>query len=392
MNIQKTIIAIMLLCSVVARAQTNDFIGSYYYTKMEYAEQLHILPSQRFSWQQVYGAVDKDLRGKWTLTGDTLQLVFDPLPGEVQPGKFEAILTDSGNLNFITFDGRPVTKERSLQALEKKLSPEIAQKLAQPIDYSEAIAAQKEQVQKQKTADQKRFEKFNSERKKYGKYHGFFKSEHKNFPFRLAFNAKHHQFIATRPDSLRHQVATYFVGDFEVKNDTAYATTNPDQDEIKVFAYNAETSSEKIQVYLKNLEPKHIQLQTGKTFASSNFVTAEAFQKENDSVQHLRLEKSDSLWVAVGEKERHIYSFPLAEGNHSILIKPTSYPVETWVEQPIFINSKDEIHTLFNGKTILKLSTGEGFYPPLKMMSTPPNFNGKRYFPVERARLFKMKE
>ncbi|MDN3594672.1 hypothetical protein [Zunongwangia endophytica] len=393
MNINKVIVFFMFFCSTIVVAQHKDFVGTYFYTEMEYAEQLHILESNRFSWQQVYGAVNKDLRGKWNRKGDTLHLVLDAVPGNERSAEFEAIFTSSGNLNFTKFNGKIIEQQKNLKPYNKDLSEEMAKKLAQPIDYSKVIASRKSQLERQKEKEQKRFEKFNKERKDLGKYHGFFKSDDLDAPIVLGMNAKRKQFVFEKPAAEKGKV-DHLQGTFTVKNDTAYATTAADQDKIKLYGSQSDNLAEdELVIYFRKLNFKIIQVKTGKNFDESTFNSSEKFETENDSVRSLQLEKGDSLWIALGKKEKHIYSFSLQDVNYNqLLVQPNYGHIETWVEKPIYITDEDEIHSLYDGKFILKLTAPERMYPSLPMMPSNPRFKEDRYFSIDRESLFKLKK
>ncbi|MBW2960572.1 hypothetical protein [Mesonia aestuariivivens] len=138
-------------------AQTKEFVGSYTYSKMEFAEQMHILDSNRFSWKQVYGARDIDLRGKWIIKGDTLIATLDPIPDNKNPGELEAVLTPSGNLSFTKFNDKSTVEPYIFKRSEYNLSQDVAEKLAQPINHSKLIASKKSPLERQNEKAKKRF-------------------------------------------------------------------------------------------------------------------------------------------------------------------------------------------------------------------------------------------
>lgn len=145
----------MLLSTSFAHAQNNPFIGSYGHTEMEFAEQMHILKPHRFSWQQLYGAVNKDIRGTWKVKNDTLHLVLDSLPKKKHPGKILAVLTNAGDLKLVEFRGHAVNKQSTLERYDKTLPSKKAAMLAKPIDYQKL----KEEAKKRKQKQQQRRKK-----------------------------------------------------------------------------------------------------------------------------------------------------------------------------------------------------------------------------------------
>ncbi|WBL27009.1 hypothetical protein [Zunongwangia sp. HGR-M22] len=390
----KNILFFSLFCySSLSNAQDEDFVGTYTHSEMELAEQIHILDSYRFSWQQVYGARNIDLRGKWVVKEDTLVITLDPLPNDKNPGPLEAVLTSSGNLSLIKFAGKSAPKEIIYRRATRNLSEEMAKELAKPIDYSKVIAAQKDQLKRQQEKEQKLMQKIIKQRKEYGKYNGFFKNDDPDFPVMLGLNAKRKQFILSKPATEKGAV-NYFQGTFTVKNDTAYATTSAAHDEIKLYGSSSETiADDELVIYFRKLDLKNLQVKSGENFEEANFISSKKFKTENDSVQYVQLQKGDRLWVRIGKKEAHIYSFSLQDSNYNqLLLQPNYAHVETWVEKPIYITDEDEINSLYDGKITLKLSTPERVHPPLGMMPSTPRFNGNRYFSIDREQLFKLQK
>ncbi|MBW2960573.1 hypothetical protein [Mesonia aestuariivivens] len=177
-----------------------------------------------------------------------------------------------------------------------------------------------------------------------------------------------------------------------MKNDTVYATTTADQDEIKLYgSHSDDLDEDELVIYFRKLSFKNIQVKTGKSFDECTFSSSEKFKTENDSVRCLQLKKGDSLWIALGKKEAHIYSFSLQDSNYNqLLLQPNYAHVETWVEKPIYITDEDEIHSLYDGKVTLKLTVPERMYPSLSSIPSSPIFNEYRYFSIDREELFKL--
>ncbi|WBL21121.1 hypothetical protein [Zunongwangia sp. HRR-M8] len=390
-QIKQTIFLSLMCYSAFTNAQTKLFVGSYTHSKMEFAEQMHILESHRFSWQQVYGASDIDLRGKWIIKGDTLIATLDPIPDNKNPGELEAVLTPSGDLSLSKFNDKSTVEPYIFKRSEYNLSQDVAEKLAQPINHSKLIASKKSPLERQNEKAKKRFEKFNKERKQLGKYHGFFKSDDLDAPVILGLNAKRKQFVVKKPATEKGAV-NYFQGTFTVKNDTAYATTTADQDEIKLYGSHSDDLAEnELIIYFRKLDLNNLQVKVGENFEEANFISSKKIKTENDSVQYVQLKKGDSLWVRIGKKEAHIYNFSLQDSNYNqLLLQPNYAHVETWVEKPIYITDEDEINSLYDGKITLKLSTPERVHPRFGMMPSTPKFNGNRYFSIDREQLFKL--
>ena len=389
----KTIMLFSLIFySAFSTAQNKEFVGSYNHSEMELAEQIHILASHRFSWQQVYGARNTDFRGKWTTKGDTIVLTLDPMSDNKNLDQLEAVLSSSGDLSVTKLNNKSYSKPKIFKRSEYSLSQEVAEELAQPIDYSKVIAEKNSQLEKQKEKAQKRFKKLNEERKKFGKYHGFFKNDETDSPVILALSAKRNRFLFS--PATENGPAQYFKGTFTVKNDTAYATTTADQDEIKLYgAHSGGIEGKQLVIYFRKLDSKNIRVKSGKRFDESTFISFEKFKKENDSIRSLQLKKGDSLWIAIGKKEAHSYSFSLKDQNYNqLLVQPNYGQVETWVEKPIYVTDEDKIHSLYEGKVTLKLTLPERLYPPLSPMPSYPRFQETRYFPIDRQQLFKLQK
>ena len=390
-QIKRTIFFFLICYSAFISAQTTAFVGSYTHSEMEFAEQMHILASHRFSWQQVYGASDIDLRGQWMSKGDTLIATLDPIPDNKNPGQLEAVLTSSGDLSLVKFNDERALKPHILKRSEYRLSQEAAEELEQSIDYSKVTASRKSPLESQEEKEQNRFEKFDKEREQFGKYHGFFKSDDTDAPVILGMNAKRKQFVVKKPAAEKGAV-NYFQGTFSVKNDTAYATTTAAQDAIRLYGTHSDAvADQQLVIYFRNLDPKIIRVKTGKGFDESTFIASEKFKTENDSVYSLQVKQGDTLWIAIGQQEGHSYSFSLQDTHYNqLLVQPNYAPVVTWVEKPIYITDEDEIDSLFDGQISLKRAATERMYPSLPMMPSNPRFKGTRYFPINREQLFKL--
>lgn len=382
------VLIIILLLSNLVPAQNYNFVGSYWHTEMEYAEQMHILKPHRFSWQAVYGAVNQDFRGKWKVRNDTIHLVFDELPGNQRPSEILAILTDSGDLKMIGDSSKPSQKKSVLNRFDKTLPPKKAAELAKPIDYSKQIAARKAQLKKQKAAAKKRFEKFEKEQQHYGRYHGFFANQDKDHPVVLALNAKRKQFIFKEPKPDKKEQNRYLEGTFTVKNDTAFVTTNSDEDEIQVYGLESkEENKGKMEIYVRNPEAVPLKLKLGNQYSEAKFIRSEKFKKDINGLRHVQIDRTDSLWVVVND--RHIYSFGLQGKNYKkILVQPNPEDSKPWIKRPVYVTKNKEIHALLGKETNLKKVPQKTLIAPVSTPPSYPKLNGKTYFPIKRDRIF----
>lgn len=384
---KKQLLIFILIINGIANAQNNNFVGSYWHTEMEYAEQMHILKPHRFSWQAVYGATNQDLRGKWKVENDTIHLIFDPLPGKKHPGGILAVLTATGNLKMLKDSKKSSENQGVLKRFDKTLPEKKAAKWAKPIDYAKQIAARKTLFKKQKLEREKYDEKKKNEREQYGKYHGYFESDDEASHVVLAMNGKRKQFSIRRPNSSKRGENIYFEGTFTVENDTAYATTNSDQDEIKIYGDRGDKESiEKIKVYFRDLGSKKIIIKTGNSYSGAHFIPSTKFKEESNGLRYLQLEKADSLWAVVDEL--HVYSFSLQdETYHAILVQGNSGSAKPWIDRPIYVNKNNEIHAPFLKGITLKKTPQKTLIAPVSMPPSYPKLNGKKYLPIERNQI-----
>lgn len=379
--IKKVFFVLTLFSFTVIQAQNKGFVGSYYYTEMEFAEQVHILKPHRFSWQQVYGAVNKDIRGKWNVKNDTLTLVFDPLPGNKHPGTREAVLTDSGDLKLVKAQGKSTDKQSILKRFDKTLPPEKAKKLANPIDYTKQIAARQAQLKKRKKERQRRAKQRRNKRKDYGKYHGYFQNGTTDTSAVLALDAKDNGFSYNKPDPEQEGSPNYREGTYVVKNDTAYLTTNYKQDEIRVYgSKRKQTDVKNIEIYLRNKKTIPMKLKVGDHYEEADFIPSEKFEQESGDLQHLKLQKADTLWVAVDQ--HHLYSYALRNvGYQKILIRPNKDNTKPWIKQPVYVDNHKEIHGFLSRESCFKKVPDEMLIAPVDTTS-PPKVKGDPYFSI----------
>jgi hypothetical protein len=374
-------IMVMLVFANKSVAQANDFVGSYGHSEMEYAEQMHILKSHRFSWQQVYGAVNRDIRGKWSVKHDTLHLILDPLPDKKKPGEMVAVLTNAGDFKIVKAFGKTVTHPKILKRFNNSLPSKKATAFAKPIDYKKLKKRAKERRIKRRQERKK-------EKKRYGRYDGYFENSEKTIA--ISLYGREQQFVGKTTDPDKKQADAYFQGSFEIRKDTAYATTYAEQDEIKVYGNRTGGIPEGgIEVYLRDLDPEKVKIKAGSTYAGANFISSAKFNKKDDSLYALHLKKSDSLWVAVGQRDPIVYSFGIRRmKNNAILVQPNADRTVTWVDHPIYVTKRHEIHGLLSHKSTFKQKPGKRIPSPVAAPPTYPRLNGKTYAPIQRATLF----
>lgn len=72
-NVNRTLLlAFSLLLSCALSAQDNKYAGRYNGSRHELAQEIILLPDQRFIYSSSYGAADELIRGKWEVRNDTL--------------------------------------------------------------------------------------------------------------------------------------------------------------------------------------------------------------------------------------------------------------------------------------------------------------------------------
>jgi hypothetical protein len=184
----------------------------------------------------------------------------------------------------------------------------------------------------------------------------------------------------------------YFQGSYQIKNDTAYATTYPDDDQIKVFGSRSDTVPEgNVEVYLRDLDSQNIKLKVGKVYTNSSFISSDQFNNQRDSLSSVQLKKADSLWVAVGPQSPIIYSYGIKRmKNNAILIQPNPSHTLTWIKHPIYVSKKNEIHNLLSPQNVLTLKAGKRIPAPVAATPPHPTLQEKRYYPIQRNRIFKI--
>ncbi|MET4081731.1 hypothetical protein ABIB40_001680 [Pedobacter sp. UYP30] len=239
-------------------------------------------------------------------------------------------------------------------------------------------------------------------KKRANKYEGSFGLKNNLMDVKLFFGTNHHFIV-----SVKIIDQNYEEGSFKVINDTAYLTSAPNLDEIKLSGTEDKSiAKNKLKLIFKGFKSSTIKYKMGKNYADAgDFLTFRNSEKINDTTFICNTKKADSLWISTkskrGDEVVLAYTFdnPLTEKYNELLIVPDkTNTLGMMVNYPMYV---DENGSLYAGRKKGIRHENMHYLPNQKanaipdLVSTPPmmnEFENKIFYDVERVKAFLLNE